>query len=545
MKNLFTYLFLFSTFIFFGQINLEHTYFESNVQRINLEYSGEKYYEFNSLENELVFYNADHSYWKTVVLFAPSPTEYTRTIILHVSEAQLNPDNNLEIAYYYAPNFPLYRYDCRIMSENGTILLEVQDADEFEIVKSNGISSNIITRLNANQLFQNNISSKVFKIPEMTFENFYSNSLLKTVQLNNSDVNYYLLDKNSNSAKFYNSNHELQKTINLPKPLEANYNDIFVVYQDETNELIKIGYTYAIPQGDYEIYTGKIVDENSVELLSIPNVKSMHISKINGFDNKLFVLINEILNGQPSLFYSKVYKIPELVLENTYESIVERVILENSGEKYYTSQNPEGSIVKIYNANHSLWKSIPLDLPNQDVRNTTINFISETKINPDEFVELSCSYDSFSVFGFSYSHSQIINENGLSFLEVNNSPLIYLSEIPNLNPKLIGAIANYDLNNDATYYGTVYNHDALSNSYFENVSQIKITPNPANSFLNINSLKPLQEAKFFNSVGMLVKKESLENKSRINVEQLPNGVYLLLLKDYNNSISTHKIIISN
>ena len=192
-----------------------------------------------------------------------------------------------------------------------------------------------------------------------------------------------------------------------------------------------------------------------------------------------------------------------------------------------------------------MWKSIPLDLPNQDVRYTTINFISETKINPDEFVELSCSYDSFSVFGFAYSHSQIINENGLSFLEVNNSPLIYLSEIPNLNPKLIGAIANYDLNNDATYYGTVYNNNALSNSYFENVSQIKITPNPANSFLNINSLKPLQEAKFYNSVGMLVKKESLENKSRINVEELPNGVYLLLLKDYNNSISTHKIIISN
>lgn len=540
MKNLFTYLFLFSTFIFFGQINLEHTYFESNVQRINLEYSGEKYYEFKNSTNELLLYNSDHSLWKTIVLPVSGSNQFTPTRIFNVSETLVNSDNNVEVIFSYYNNTTT-GYETKIISENQTIITTITDSFWVYIDKIEGLSSKLITLSNSSS----NPLSKVYSFPNIILESTSNLGQIRRIKLENSGEKYYVLDKINQIAILYNTDFTIWKTIYLPKPLEANYVDIFVVYQDETNELIKIGYTYAIPQGDYEIYTGKIVDENSVELLSIPNVKSMHISKINGFDNKLFVLINEILNGQPTLFYSKVYKIPELVLENTYESIVKRVILENSGEKYYTSQNPESSIVKIYNANHSLWKSIPLDLPNQDVRNTTINFISETKINPDEFVELSCSYDSFSVFGFAYSHSQIINENGLSFLEVNNSPLIYLSEIPNLNPKLIGAIANYDLNNDATYYGTVYNNDALSNSYFENVSQIKITPNPANSFLNINSLKPLQEAKFYNSVGMLVKKESLENKSRINVEELPNGVYLLLLKDYNNSISTHKIIISN
>ena len=540
MKNLFTYLFLFSTFIFFGQINLEHTYFESNVQRINLEYSGEKYYEFKNSTNELLLYNSDHSLWKTIVLPVSGSNQFTPTRIFNVSETLVNSDNNVEVIFSYYNNTTT-GYETKIISENQTIITTITDSFWVHIDKIEGLSSKLITLSNSSS----NPLSKVYSFPNIILESTSNLGQIRRIKLENSGEKYYVLDKINQIAILYNTDFTIWKTIYLPKPLEANYVDIFVVYQDETNELIKIGYTYAIPQGDYEIYTGKIVDENSVELLSIPNVKSMHISKINGFDNKLFVLINEILNGQPTLFYSKVYKIPELVLENTYESIVKRVILENSGEKYYTSQNPESSIVKIYNANHSLWKSIPLDLPNQDVRNTTINFISETKINPDEFVELSCSYDSFSVFGFAYSHSQIINENGLSFLEVNNSPLIYLSEIPNLNPKLIGAIANYDLNNDATYYGTVYNNDALSNSYFENVSQIKITPNPANSFLNINSLKPLQEAKFYNSVGMLVKKESLENKSRINVEELPNGVYLLLLKDYNNSISTHKIIISN
>ncbi len=540
MKNLFTYLFLFSTFIFFGQINLEHTYFESNVQRINLEYSGEKYYEFKNSTNELLLYNSDHSLWKTIVLPVSGSNQFTPTRIFNVSETLVNSDNNVEVIFSYYNNTTT-GYETKIISENQTIITTITDSFWVYIDKIEGLSSKLITLSNSSS----NPLSKVYSFPNIILESTSNLGQIRRIKLENSGEKYYVLDKINQIAILYNTDFTIWKTINLPKPLEANYVDIFVVYQDETNELIKIGYTYAIPQADYGIYTGKVVDENSVELLSIPNVKSMHISKINGFDNKLFVLINEILNGQPTLFYSKVYKIPELVLENTYESIVKRVILENSGEKYYTSQNPEGSIVKIYNANHSLWKSIPLDLPNQDVRNTTINFISETKINPDEFVELSCSYDSFSVFGFAYSHSQIINENGLSFLEVNNSPLIYLSEISNLNPKLIGAIANYDLNNDATYYGTVYNHDALSNSYFENASQIKITPNPANSFLIINSLKPLQEAKFFNSVGMLVKKESLENKSSINVEELPDGVYLLLLKDYNNSISTHKIIISN
>ena len=300
MKNLFTYLFLFSTFIFFGQINLEHTYFESNVQRINLEYSGEKYYEFKNSTNELLLYNSDHSLWKTIVLPVSGSNQFTPTRIFNVSETLVNSDNNVEVIFSYYNNTTT-GYETKIISENQTIITTITDSFWVYIDKIEGLSSKLITLSNSSS----NPLSKVYSFPNIILESTSNLGQIRRIKLENSGEKYYVLDKINQIAILYNTDFTIWKTIYLPKPLEANYVDIFVVYQDETNELIKIGYTYAIPQADYGIYTGKVVDENSVELLSIPNVKSMHISKINGFDNKLFVLINEILNGQPTLFLFK------------------------------------------------------------------------------------------------------------------------------------------------------------------------------------------------------------------------------------------------
>ena len=90
MKTTLQLLLFFFTCISFAQITLEHTYDDSAVTRIKLEYSGEKYYVIKKATNELIFYNADHTIWKTIVLPAPAPTQLTSTKVFHVSEAKIN-----------------------------------------------------------------------------------------------------------------------------------------------------------------------------------------------------------------------------------------------------------------------------------------------------------------------------------------------------------------------------------------------------------------------------------------------------------------------
>ncbi len=46
-------------------------------------------------------------------------------------------------------------------------------------------------------------------------------------------------------------------------------------------------------------------------------------------------------------------------------------------------------------------------------------------------------------------------------------------------------------------------------------------------------------------LGALVKKEMAQNSTKIDVEELPIGIYIVNLTDSNNQKSTHKITISH
>lgn len=102
----------------------------------------------------------------------------------------------------------------------------------------------------------------------------------------------------------------------------------------------------------------------------------------------------------------------QLNLEHTYEGLLtssgyftfDRVHLENSGEKYYTvnttnAGNTETYQLRLYNADHTLWKTI-------NVPNPWVSHLSETLINPDAQLEI-------------ISGNTIINESGDTLLKTN------------------------------------------------------------------------------------------------------------------------------
>lgn len=540
MKTTLQFLLFLITCGTFAQITLEHTYDNGVVTRVKLEYSGEKYYALKYSTNELMFYNADHSLWKTIVLPASVPNPFATAKVFHISEAKINPDANLEIIFGYY-NATTSTYECKVISEDGTVLLTIPNATGAHLDEIPGLPMKLISE-NSNP---NLISiSKVYSVPELALENTYTDGNIKRIKLENSGEKYYLLDKENQNTKVYNQNHSLWKTVSLPKPINASYTNIGVISETRIipDALLEIGYTYSETVNNYPHYESKIVNENNVVLITLPNAIKLSISNIEGLTNKLMADCTNI--SGTSHFATSIYDLPSLSLENTYESQVTRVKLENSGEKYYTSSLLLSYQVKIYNSNHTLWKTIDLLPPNNstfDRYEITINQLSETKINPDVLLELSFMYVPKLLLE-PYYNSRIISENGTILVQADGLAGLYLNEIPGLDTKLIGS-AYPDLNNNVAF-SKVYSLETLGTTSFNKKTNIFIAPNPANSYLNINSLSsPIKEAAIYTMTGALVKKETAQIITKIDVEKLPTGIYIVNLTDFNNQKSTHKITI--
>ena len=99
-------------------------------------------------------------------------------------------------------------------------------------------------------------------------------------------------------------------------------------------------------------------------------------------------------------------------------------------------------------------------------------------------------------------------------------------------------IYNYALTDaDVT---SLYTNNTLSSSNFsQNNLEVALYPNPVNDVLNIDTKDEISSVEVFALQGQKVL-SSKENK--INVSQLPAGIYLVRIEDVNNNIATKKII---
>ena len=383
----------------------------------------------------------------------------------------------------------------------------------------------------------------MYSVPELTLENTYTDGNVSRIKLENSSEKYYLLDKVNNHAKVYNSNHSLWKTVSLPKPINAIYTNIDVISETQLNPdaVLEIGYAYSETVNNSKQYEAKIVNENNLVLLTVPNSSRLQISSLEGLQNKLIAAIQ--MNSGTWSFGTSIYDLPSLTLANAYESRVARVKLENSGEKYYTNSWLLDNQAKIYNSNHTLWKTITLPLPvDSEYQIDVVSNLSETKIDADALIELSYTYVVKGLLE-PYHYSRVINENGTILLQADGVLGLYLNEIQGLNNKLIGYTIDF---NYASETGKVYSLETLGVRDFNKNEKVFITPNPAKSFLNINATYfPVIEATIYNLNGALVKRETSQNITKIDIDKLPTGIYIVNLTDFNNQKSTHKIIISH
>jgi hypothetical protein len=465
MKIFLPYLLLFIAFNSFAQITLEHTYNNSAVTRIKLEYSGEKYYELKRATSELIFYNSDHTLWKIILLPAPLPNPFTSTNVFHVSETKINPDANLEIIFGYFNETSL-SYETKIISENGTTIMTIPNAFKASLSAIDGLPDKLII-----ENIPSNVSSKVYSIPQLTLENNYSDGNVKRIKLENSGEKYFLLDKVNNNAKIYNSNHNLWKTVSLLKTDAAKYTDIDFVSETKINPdaLVEIGYSYYETVGNNTVYSSKIINDNNVELLSVPNSRKILISAITGLADKL---IADIYNNYKHS--TNIYTLPSLSLEKTYDGQIARVVLENSGEKYYTSFGPLDDNLRIFNSDHTFWKTIALTKSINSVQGLNmVNevTISEVKINNDSSIKVLYSYYTGLLLVGAEVSSRVINESGDILLDAEYSRNLKINEINGLPNKII----SYSNSGQWITSGSVYSLGNLSTSDFNKIDKVALS----------------------------------------------------------------------
>ena len=259
------------------------------------------------------------------------------------------------------------------------------------------------------------------------------------------------------------------------------------------------------------------------------------------------------------LFFSSTC-ISQISLEQTYlpsskDNNISIVNLANSGYKFVI-QDKINKTVKLYNLNHSLWKTITLNI-SAGYTLETVNYISETLFNLDAQVELSyTAYKFIQTPPVSYMayDSKIINENGNILIALQNCPFpaVYSSGINGW--KLLANIDSANVNSCERL--EVYSLPgsmpqlAINNESNNTILLSNPFPNPSKEVTRINYILPdgtnSAEIVLYNLNGQKVKLFQVDNtfsSLELNNSDLPAGTYLYSLIIPNNISSVKKMVI--
>ena len=132
----------------------------------------------------------------------------------------------------------------------------------------------------------------------------------------------------------------------------------------------------------------------------------------------------------------------QISLEHTYNGYTYVANLSNSGYKYYVLDT-QNETLKLYNPDHSLWKSVNLSVPGGYQLFTSVYNVSENLFSLDDKVGFSYSY--YTTTPSYQSETKVINENGTILLTIPGAAYAYAVELED-EAKLLAYITNYSTN---------------------------------------------------------------------------------------------------
>ena len=241
----------------------------------------------------------------------------------------------------------------------------------------------------------------------------------------------------------------------------------------------------------------------------------------------------------------------QIMLEHTYPASASLTELSLSGYKYYM-MDATNNQCKLYNIDHSLWKTISLSVPS-DMYLYDIKFVSETLFNTDSKVELAYIYYSYDTTYYYYTYyTKIINENGFEILSIPGAGYLDLKSTLVNGTKLLAYVYNYSVLpstvNTPVYSlpgsiptGGIAPEPTISGRYpFPNPAQASVTI-PYTLPDGVNTAQVL----LINGSGKPVKTYTVDrtfDSILVPTEDLPRGIYIYQVKTESGIISTGRVI---
>ena len=258
-----------------------------------------------------------------------------------------------------------------------------------------------------------------------------------------------------------------------------------------------------------------------------------------------------------SIFFTLFFALnAQVSLNKRYEYSATIVKLETQGYKYYL-MDVHKSQCRIYNLDHSIFKTINCVTPTNDHYLADIKYISENLFDNDAGLELVYTYYKYIPTQSSYYYeydSKIINEDGSVLQTIDGARYIYINKTDDNTYKLFAYCYNYSVFPE-TVWTNIYNllgTPIVSASLQKNKPNILLNafPNPASQTVKVAYSLPenIDTGKLYliDNNGRPVNQFVIDNHTNflsLDVSLFSNGIYHYFIEYENTRTPSKKLVI--
>jgi hypothetical protein len=256
----------------------------------------------------------------------------------------------------------------------------------------------------------------------------------------------------------------------------------------------------------------------------------------------LFVLFCAVLSAQ-------------ITLEKTYNYSAATVKFETLGYKYFLMDVPNAEC-RIYNLDHSPFKTIPLSVP-PNCYLADVKYLSENLFSKDPGIELVYTWYQYIPTQTSYYYqygSRVAKEDGSIILDIEGARYVYLTQSDENTWKLFAYCYDYSVWPEKIWTN-IYNlpgnpvfSKLLGNEKRE--TTLKAFPNPAENQVKIAYSLPegIRDGTLFlfDTSGKMISRFSIDNHTDhllLNVSGYQRGIYHYFIEYGNQRTTSEKLIV--
>lgn len=244
----------------------------------------------------------------------------------------------------------------------------------------------------------------------------------------------------------------------------------------------------------------------------------------------------------------------QITLQKTYNYSTTVVKLETLGYKYFLMDVP-ASQVRIYNMDHSIYKTINCSVPNGYYL-ADVKYVSQNLFNSDSQIELVYIYYKYVTASTPYYMygAKVINENGSNLLSIDGAQYIYVNKTGDAEYKLFAYCFDYSGFPEKVWTNiySLTGIPVISASISDKQQDVLLNawPNPATEVIRLEYELPanvkIASLNVYDASGRKVKNFAIDSHSdhiAMNVNDLAAGTYLYNIEYDNQRTISKKIVV--